>query len=134
MNQVTLHGATVKVGDRVWGVKSGWTTVESINPDHRYKISTGSFSYNQEGKLVGRDKFPSLFWNEQVFDLSKPLSTMEVDAPVRVWDDERSKHIRHFCSFDKDGRIRTFDDGMTSWTAKGCSSVWDNWEPAELSE
>lgn len=128
MEQVTLHGKHIKEGDKVWDNRFGWTTVKNIRPDRKYKISTGYYSYMQDGKAIEQNEFPSLFWKEQKFDLTKPIPDLKVDDPIIVWHDERIKYKRYFCNFDKSGNVVTYDYGGTSWSVPGKTSHWPNWE------
>lgn len=128
MKQITLHGFPVKIGDKVWNSRQGWELVRCINPKDVYPIETDTSTFEEGGfKMVG-DKYPSLFWKEQTFDLTKPLPDLKLDDKVIIWDNDSAKYGRHFCRFDPDGKIVTFDGGLTSWTSGGRTTAWSNWE------
>ena len=58
----------------------------------------------------------------------KPMPQLEVDTKVLVWDEiDQEKYRRYFSHFDAFGRICTFDNGSTSWSADTVSH-WENWE------
>ena len=67
------------------------------------------------------------------FETAKPMPSLAVDAKVLVWGDGHPRKLaRHFSHFEN-GKIRTFDSGLTSWTSRlrPGTSAWDNWELAE---
>lgn len=69
------------------------------------------------------------------FETAKPMPKLSVDAKVLVWGDGQGptrKLARHFSHFEN-GKIRTFDAGLTSWTSRlrPETSEWDHWELAE---
>ena len=59
----------IKVGDKVWTVQEGSTTVTAVSPLLSYPISTSRYKgYTADGRQYEGDKHPSLFW-------SKPYDT-----------------------------------------------------------
>ena len=88
MKQVTLHGEPIKVGDRIRNLNyaGNWDTIPCINPNLNYPTHTAINEVCTEyGKYDNRDKYPSTFWKEQTFDLSKPLPNLKVEDEVDVW-------------------------------------------------
>lgn len=127
MKQVTLHGKPIKVGDKVWDSRVGWSGVKRICVNDKYPIETEYATYKENGFRFSKDTYPSLFWKEQNFDLSKPLPDLKVDDKVIVWENKGGELHRHFCKFDSNGDIVTFNYGQTSWTNFNKTSAWQNW-------
>ena len=123
-----------KVGDKVWDMRIGWTTIISINDVSRYPIRTETGkTYTTLGTCTIEDKFPVLFWDEvTITPPEKPLPKLEVDTKVLVWDTPDSKVKRYFSHFNKDGDIATFSGGRTSWSTNDNSTIiWEYWELAK---
>ena len=69
---------------------------------------------------------------------------LKIDDPVIVWDDlnnpsEKKRHFAgwDFAGWDKEGKIKTWRDGATSWSVqyKCGTTTWDNYRlptPEEL--
>ena len=76
-----------KVGDRVWCILYGWSTVLAIVEDASWPVRTDKGSYLYNGRLSdnhGR----TLFWDEVIITPpEKPLPKLEVDTKVLVWDE-----------------------------------------------
>ena len=54
----------LKVGDRVWNIQQGWTTIKQIDFYRSYPLSTNEGDcYTFEVKFMTIDKYPSLFLN-----------------------------------------------------------------------
>jgi hypothetical protein len=131
---ITLHGIEVKVRDKVWELRHGWSEVtELCGILTEYKIETNFSSYTIDGKYNKDDKFPSLFWNEfgtpkEAF--IKPEPKMAVDTKVLVWNDDDNKTERHYFShFNSDDKICCFNNGVTSWsTTSAATTSWNNWK------
>lgn len=128
---------TAKVGDKVWCLKSGWGEIQVISPfTNLYPIlvyfPNGDGEAYTLGGLHDEDfKIRTLFWDEVVIEApEKPLPDLEIDTKVIVWNSDIQKTKRHFSHFSSSGRIKCFDNGMTSWTTE-YTSPWDNWELAE---
>ena len=69
-------------------------------------------------------------YKEQEVDWSK----VEVDTPILVRNTEKEEwQKRHFAK-DEDGKVYTWDDGMTSWTANGEEDDITSWDYAKLAE
>ena len=130
MSEATLHGKPIKIGDRVWDSRAGWSTVEIICLDDKYPIRTENASYKETGFRFSKDEFPSLFWKEQSFDLTKPLPNLKVDDKIIVgnvsFNEDGFK--RHFCKFDENGNAVVFNKGQTSWSNNGETSSWKHWK------
>ena len=125
----TLHGKKIKKGDKVWTTNDGYITVDKIKKGATYAIVINGSNYTSDGKYNSYNKYPSLFWKEQTFDLSKPLPKLKVDDKVIVWDDESNKLKRYFSHFTKSGEIMTFVNGRTSFSASDTSATaWKSWE------
>ena len=126
-----------KVGDRVWSLTEGWGTVTARFRSYTEYPLTVEFengehkTYTLWGRFRIKDKNPTLFWDEVKIETPvKPLPQLEVDAKVLVWGCScESKVKRHFSHF-KNGELRAFDRGHTSWTGRH-TSAWPNWELAE---
>lgn len=67
-----------KAGDPVWNPRHGWGKVEAVVIDPsssslRVKFEDGSIGvFYTDGKVLGDDVSPTLFWKEQKLDLEKP--------------------------------------------------------------
>ena len=63
------------------------------------------------------------------FNLDIPqLTDFEIDDKVIVWDDqEQFKKLRHFAGISKNGKIQTFNGGLTSYSTRMICE-WDRWE------
>lgn len=61
---------TLRVGDIVWTVQMGWTLVTGISTleNDNYPIKTDGFSYTLDGRHGIRDRFKSLFFDNQFFE------------------------------------------------------------------
>jgi len=131
-----------KIGDRVWSNQYGWGTIENIYPNFIYPIYVRfnkyitTKEYTKDGKYRTKDKFPTLFWS--AFEIpeiayKKPLPKLKVDTKVVVWNSDGIRNQRHFSHFDKDGKIHTFSNGLTSWTNKASiqTTVWDYYSVAD---
>ena len=108
-----------KVGDKVWDMRIGWTTIISINDVSRYPIRTeAGKTYTTLGTCTIEDKFPVLFWDEvSITPPEKPIPKLEVDTKVLVRDSLEAEHIkRYFSHFEENGSISVFANGTTSWT------------------
>lgn len=128
---VTLHGKKIRQGDIVWHSRMGFLKVGNINNDQRnnytIRLEIGS-TFTSDGKVTINDMYPTLFWKEQILDLSQPLPELEVDTKMLVWNAIGNKVRRYFSHFDKDGDIRVFVHGKTSFTADGDVTTFNNWE------
>jgi len=131
MSQAKLHGKNIEIGDSVWSIRNGWVFVANVWKRKDYVITTSDgYTYTQNGNFYEEDSSPSLFWKEQLVDLSKPLPNLKVNQKVIVWDDNSTKYYRHFYDFEDNGNIVTFKDGTTSWSSTGVRS-WENYEVLE---
>jgi hypothetical protein len=126
----TLHGIPIEVGDKVWSSKNGWKTVHYLDDLLDYSILVEDRTFREDGKEHDYDLSPSLFWQPQEFNLTKPLPVLKTDDKVLVWD-EGTKYKRHFSHFNEDGKIEVFFNGYTSWSSDGNIKSWDNYELVE---
>ncbi len=60
-------------------------------------------------------------------------SKVEVDTPILVTDDVRSKWFKRYFAKFEDRKVYTWQDGATSWTADGEYNV-NYWKYAKLAE
>ena len=61
-------------------------------------------------------------------------SQVEVDTPILVRDSEYGEWFkRHFAEY-KNGKVYTWDNGYTSWTACGDMGAWNYAKLAESGE
>lgn len=68
---------------------------------------------------------------EQQVDWSK----VKVDTPILVKYSEKSnKWFKRYFAKYEDGKVYTWDDGMTSWTANGEEDDITSWDYAKLAE
>jgi hypothetical protein len=130
---LTLHGFEIKVDDKVWDSRYGWSKVIELYDGEKYEIVTNLSSYTTDGKNALGHNFPSLFWNE--FEVPKeafikPLPNLKVDTKVLVWNDieEDVRIKRYFSHFDSNGTIHCFYGGATSFTNIHGTTDWDHWK------
>ena len=125
-----------KIGDKVWDFAYGWGVIDYIKHTYNCPIRVDflngvTISYTLDGKPNANSENPTLFWDEVKFEIpSKPLPNLEVDTKVLVWDGKDIPCPRYFHSFNKDGKIRTWSDGRSSFTtrSKGDYITWSNWK------
>ena len=58
---------------------------------------------------------------------------VKVDTPVLVSDFEEMKWVKRHFAFFKDGKVHTWDGGVTSWTCENPNCVM-SWKYAKLAE
>ena len=51
-----------------------------------------------------------------------------VDTPVLVWDKDESNKLKGYYAGLKNGYFMTFDNGATSWSFSGKTTLWYNCE------
>jgi hypothetical protein len=128
----TLHGLEIKVGDKVFDTRYGWSEVVALCKTSPHNIITNIDCYTTDGKYSIDNKLPSLFWNE--FEIpkeafTKPVLDLKIDTKVLVWNDGHIKERRYFSHFDKYGNICCFNSGATGWATKNsATTTWNNWE------
>ena len=97
--------------------------------------------FQSNGKKYLDHLMPTLYHNK--FDIQipeeaykQPLPDIEVDTPMLVWQSENSERFkRYFKEFDKDGKVRCFAYGQTSFTSdNGFCNAWINYEIVKLSQ
>jgi hypothetical protein len=129
---VTLHGLEIKVDDKVWDTRYGWSKVVALCKTSPHNIITNIDCYTTDGKYSIDNKLSNLFWNEFKVPkcaFIKPLPNLKVDTKVLVWNDNGIKERRYFSHFDKYGNICCFSYGDTGWGTKNATTtVWNNWE------
>jgi hypothetical protein len=86
--------------------------------------------YTADGKYFEEHAHPTLFlspfeWPTQE-QPEPPLPDLPVDAPIMVRDSELADwRRRHFAAWE-DGKVATFEDGGTSFTANSTLD-WQEW-------
>lgn len=116
MNQVTLHGYSVNVGDDIYCLAHGWGKVHRVLPTRtgpiivRYtrkrepytKTDELTVTYTAEGVICGTWEqwhLPTLYWGEPKFDL--PLKKVEThdwyveltDGSIELHENETEHYI-----------------------------------------
>ena len=129
------------VGDKVWNMqRQSWETIESIDRDSDYAIRTDCALYLKDGRVWEPDEVPTIYPNK--FEIvipeeayTKPISNLEVDTKVVVWNYSNNKFNRYFAKFDNQfnnpGKILCFPKGTSSFTrdsSHGLLETWDNYE------
>ena len=116
-------------------VETAWGPGEIVRVDRRdplfkVEVSIGEnnvMTYTADGRYLAAHAHPTLFlppfeWPTQ----EQPLPDLPVDAPIMVRDSELEDwRRRHFAEW-KDGQIRTFLSGGTSFTSNG-TTAWQQW-------
>lgn len=127
--------SNAKVGDKVWSFAYGWGIIVEIRHEFIYPIIVRflktSSTFTLDGKEMTNDLRPTLLWDEVKYEVPKrPLPELKVDTKVIVWNDNEGKYRRHFHSFTEDGKIRTWADSTSSFTALGSENytIWSNWK------
>lgn len=134
--------SNAKVGDKVWSLNKGWGIVEKTGQSAIYTFRVRyneeiTELYTEDGKMYRSDKYPTLFWDELVFEVpKKPLPKLEVDTKILVWcNDGVKKEPRHFSHFGTDGKVYAFIGGKTSFSLSTTrmhesmkTTSWDNYE------
>ena len=93
--QPTLHGYPLKVGDRVWHLRFGWSRVTQIFSDNEFFIESEEDEiergrYDEDGKVSFTDQSPVVFWQPvEITPPPKPepeidWSKVPEDTPVEV--------------------------------------------------
>ena len=131
-----------KVGDKVFDVRLGWGEIIDICFEDNGLVYVGFKGWTEAYNLYGvynisYDKRPSLYWNEfevpeEAFE--KPSPKLEIDTPVLVSSKEGDEgYKRHFAGWTKDGRMKCWRNGHTSWSAGGKEdySIWNYWKLPE---
>ena len=145
MNVRYCDFSNAKVGDKVFCLLNGEGIICDINTTYDYPIrvmfNNIKEDYNYLGFLYETHFIPALYHNK--FDIqipeeaySQPLPDIAVDTPMLVWKSENSKRFkRYFKEFDKDGKVRCFSYGQTSFTSdNGLCNAWINYEIVKLSQ
>ena len=86
---------------------------------------------NNKNEFCSNEALNWLFseYEEPEVDWSK----VEVDTPILVTDDVRSKWFKRYFAKFVDGKVYAWGDGATSWTADGECDV-ASWNCAKLAE
>lgn len=91
----------------------------------------GECLLNNKNEFCSNEALNWLFseYEEPEVDWSK----VEVDTPILVTDDVRSKWFKRYFAKFVDGKVYAWGDGATSWTADGECDV-TSWNCAKLAE
>ena len=126
---------------------AGWRYIVADKYDNIYLTNEKPLIYNKEirisscekaiGTLAFKDILPKLNCNECI-SIAEELgivdwSKVAVDTPVLVRDFEDMKWGKRHFAFFKDGRVHTWDGGVTSWTCENPNCVM-SWKYAKLAE
>lgn len=128
---------------------AGWRYIVADNYDNIYLTNEKPVMFDDVDevrissceKRIGATGFikilPKLKPNE-VFSIEEELgivdwSKVKVDTPVLVRDFEDMKWGKRYFAFFKDGRVYTWNGGVTSWTCENPNCVM-SWEYAKLAE
>lgn len=143
---------TDKQGEK-WLLKKiyddGWRYIVADKYDNMYLTNekTSMFDDVDEVRISSCKKYigitgvmaalPKLSANE-VFSIEEELgivdwSKVAVDTPILVRDFEDMKWGKRHFAFFKDGRVHTWDGGVTSWTCENPNCVM-SWKYAKLAE
>jgi len=70
-----------KVGDMVWSISHGWGVISEIGTGYfplEVKFETKTETFKFDGKPYFHDLYPTLFWDEVVFEApKKPLPDLK---------------------------------------------------------
>ena len=114
------------VGQDVWTLQRGWTTVREILYDKNFAIrTTCRFAYAEDGCIYNHDKFPSLYLEPPAeLDDSKPPYRFKDGDKVLVWDHDSDKPLRRYFSHEIDGLYVVYSSGGTRWSARNDYSTF----------
>jgi len=74
-----LFDGTEKVGDTIWTLGEGLTTIKKIEDLTSYPIRTAESNYTLEGKTYSEDKYPSAFKRNPFVSLYPKLMEVSDD-------------------------------------------------------
>lgn len=99
----------VKVGDKIWTIREGWTEVKRITSGKTYPINTNDECYTIDGKIYSDDKYPSVF-------LEYPFKEEPIKRDTLVWfrDNENENWMVGYYSHFKDGNHFCFLESKKS--------------------
>ena len=133
--------SNIKVGDRVWSMVYGWGIVNAVDQEDLQYPFRVVFTGGQEkwftgcGREIINHLNPTLFWDEvKITPPAPPPTGLKTDTPILVRDSGGGEWVkRHFHSFGKDGRIRAWSSGYSSYTAINGNHycAWDAWKLPE---
>ena len=141
MNVRHCDFSNAKVGDKVFDILFGYGIIKSNDEWSSYPIQVQFDDYFETYLIDGRTReesiFPSLYYNKFEIKIpeeayKQPLPDIAVDTPMIVWNDDAIKEKRYFKSFSKDGRVKCFINGQTSFSSNGSALAWSNYEIVEL--
>ena len=124
---------TFKAGDRVWcALTRKWATLR-VTPESDV-FDVDGWSYDQFGRLYGKDSFPLLFRNEiKPEDWPQPPALLTESQPVMVRDfPDLEWQPARFARFEDD-KICCYACG-DSWTSGGHYVAWEYWRLPTLEE
>jgi hypothetical protein len=138
---MTTTFETAKVGDRVYALARGWTTIEEIGGSMAGFpiVTSGTYTYSLDGRyLVGGDQV--LFWDKPTITAPAkpepkvaPKVAPPVDTLVEVTDSHGDKCNRYSAGRIVDDVILCWSEGRTSKTAsnKHDTTAWKSWRIVE---
>lgn len=99
----------VKVGDKIWTIREGWTKVKRITIGKTFPIDTNDKCYTIDGKIYSDDKYPSAF-------LEYPFKEQPIEKDTLVWfrDCEDENWMVGYYSHFKDGKHFIFSGSNKS--------------------
>lgn len=68
--------------------------------------------------------------NSEYKEIEIDWDKVPVDTPVFVWDNDESNKLKGYYAGLKNGYFMTFDNGQTSWSFSGKTTLWYNCELA----
>lgn len=122
-------------------VKDGYGNVYLTNEKPPKQDITNELKVSRCRIAIGVSRFknilPELNCNEYI-SIAEELgivdwSKVAVDTPVLVRDFEEMKWGKRHFAFFKDGKVHTWDGGVTSWTCENPNCVM-SWKYAKLAE
>lgn len=107
---------TLKVGDRVWSLRHGYTTVSRIDNDE-YPISINGISYAKSGKDFIDDQYPSLF-RSNPFEGIREEFFKDTLMEVREEGENDEYWVKRVVFGKKNGKWIAWQNGETLESAK----------------
>lgn len=129
---------------------SGWRYIFRKGHHDEFCISEEKPDYSEYGRLIAHPQHQALLSDTLSMLIADAMkgynyitiadhidivdwSTVEVDTPVLVKAYEDNAWIKRHFAFYKDGKVHTWDGGVTSWSKDSTDSTsW--WTYAKLSE
>ncbi|MBK8150828.1 MAG: hypothetical protein IPK58_22155 [Acidobacteria bacterium] len=121
-----------ELGDRVWSIlRRQWGTVDRYEPDREDWVWV-KFDLTKDLAITGCDVNELFFKEIHIPKAARVRPTrpdLKIDDRVLVNNAFPIEWVRgHFAGWTDDGYIKTFLDGLTSWTTDGATCVWTEWK------